>query len=144
MTVLSKSEVEKAFGKRKTQVKKYKADYVKYFLNSKPYPVVDLSLSAGENAGECASKYVIDNFEFFFFHKHIDYRDEAEFRVVVFDPDKKLEYLDISTLLKGVIVGDRIRDPYIHLIKQMCKDLNIECRQAYWSTSKPHMLLTKM
>jgi hypothetical protein len=85
----------------------------------------------------------MDNFEYFFFRKHIDYRDEGEFRVVVFDPDNKLEPLDISTSLKGVIVGDRIHAPYIHLINHMCKKLNIECRQAYWSTSEPHMLLCK-
>ena len=137
--VLSKSEIEKAFGGRKTQVKKYKADYVKYLANSRPYPVVILS----SNVEECASKYVMDNFEVFFFRKHIDYRDEAEFRVVVFDPDKKLEYLDISTSLRGVIVGDRIHYAYIHLINHMCKNLNIECRQASWITSEPRMVLRK-
>jgi hypothetical protein len=141
--VLSKSEIEKAFDERKTQVKKYKADYVKYLLSSKSNPDVDLSPNAGKNVKEYASKYVMDNFEFFFFHKHIDYRDEGEFRAVVFDPDNKLECLDISTSLRGVIVGDRIHDSYIHLIKQMCKDIKIECLQAHWSTSSPHMLLVK-
>jgi hypothetical protein len=141
--VLSKSKVENAFDERKTQVKKHKAGYIAYLSNNSPHPVVDLSSKAGENAEECASKYVMDNFEYFFFRKHIDYRDEAEFRVVVFDPGKQLEYLDISSSLKGVIVGDRIYDAYIHLINHMCKNLNIECRQAYWSTSNPHMLLRK-
>jgi hypothetical protein len=141
--VLSKSEIEKAFNERKTQVKKYKADYVKYLPNSKPNPIVDLSPEASKNVKDCASKYVMDNFELFFFHKHIDYRDEGEFRVVVFDPNKELEYLDICASLKGVIVGDRIHDPYVHLIKQMCKDINIECLRAHWSISSPHMLLVK-
>lgn len=137
--ILSKREIEKAFN----QVENYKADYVSYLQNIRRYPSVDLSSKAGKNVKECAFKYVMDNLEFFFFQKHLDYRDEGEFRVVVFDPDKKFEYIDISTSLKGVIVGDRIHDSYIHLIDQMCKNLNIECRQAYWSTSTPQMLLCK-
>jgi hypothetical protein len=137
--ILSKEELEKAL---QTQIEKYEANYVKYLQKDDSYPSFDTSLLGEISAKECAYKYVMGNLKRFFFRKNIDYRDEAEFRVVVFDPDKKLEYFDISTSLKGVIVGDRIRDPYIHLINHMCKNLNIECRQAHWSISKPHMLLS--
>ncbi len=141
--VLSKSEIEKAFDEIKTQVKKCEAGYIAYLPDITPHPIVDLSPGAGNKIEECASKYVTDNFEYFFFRKHIDYKDEAEYRMVVFDPDTKLEYFDISKSLRGVIVGDRIHDTYIPLINHMCENLNIEFRQAYWSTSDPHMLLRK-
>jgi len=141
--ILSKSEIEKVLDERKAQVKKCEANYVKYLQKGITYPSFNGSLLGRKNVEECASQYVMDNFEELFFRKHFDYRDEAEFRVVVFDPCEKLEYLDISTSLKGVIVGDRTHDVYTHLINQACKDLNIECRQAHWSISNPQMLLCK-
>ncbi len=138
--VLSKEELEKAL---KTQTKQYKADYVMYSQEDGSRPSFDYSLLGQKSARECVHKYVTDNLEKFFFRKNIDYRDEAEFRVVVFDPHRKLECLDISTSLKGVIVGDRTDKLYnIYLIKQVCENLKIECLKAHWSTSEPHMILT--
>lgn len=75
--------------------------------------------------------HIMENYEELFFRKHVDYRDEAEFRVVIFDPDKKLRQLDISSLIKCVIGGERISEAYIPLIQRMCAGLNIECRQVY-------------
>ena len=137
--ILSKKELVKDL--EKAPLTKYMAEYVKYFQKESDYPSFDSSALV-RSVEDCVSKYVIDNLEVFLFHKYIDYRDEAEFRVVVPDPDQKFEYLDISTSLKGVIVGDRTETLYnIDLIKRMCKGLEIECRQAHWSTSSPHMLL---
>jgi hypothetical protein len=82
----------------------------------------------------------MENSEELFFRKHIDYRDEAEFRVVVFGPDKKLEYLDVSSWIKCVIVGDRTPEAYIPLINQMCNALNIEFRKVHWDGCKFHLL----
>ncbi|MDD5064899.1 MAG: DUF2971 domain-containing protein [Phycisphaerae bacterium] len=139
--ILSKEELEKAL---QTQMEKYKTNYVTYLQEDDSRPSFCMSLLREKGARECAYKYVTDNAGELFFRKNIDYRDEAEFRVVVFDPDKKLECLDISASLKGVIVGDRTDKLYnIHLIKQMCENLKIECLKAHWSTSSPHMLLIK-
>lgn len=142
--VFSKDALVKDFKKAPhTQIDKYESGYVRYFQEESDYPSFDSSALV-KSVEDCVSKYVIDNSEVFLFRKHIDYRDEAEFRVVVFDPDKKFEYLDISASLKGVIVGDRTDKRYnTHLIKRMCENLNIEYLQASWCTSSPHMLRVK-
>jgi hypothetical protein len=50
--VLSKSEIEKAFEGKKTQVKEYKPGYITYLSNSSPHPDLDLSSETGKNVEE--------------------------------------------------------------------------------------------
>lgn len=140
--VLSKSALEIALGAIKPQIRYYRASDIHYSQHGKITITLngDMFQKGGE---EYLYNHIIENFEELFFRKHIDYRDEAEFRVVMLDPDKKLEYLDVSSLIKCVIVGDRTPDVYIPLINQMCTDLNIESRRAYWVKGQPHLLLCK-
>jgi hypothetical protein len=143
--VLSKNEIKKAIDGIQTQVKACMADDIDYSSIIESHPVADLSPKVGNNnIEEQAFEHVKAHFKYFFFRKHTDYRDEAEFRVSIFDPDKKFERIDISKSLQGVIVGDRTYKPYIRLINQMCKDINIECRQAYWCTTSPDMVLKEL
>lgn len=144
--VLSKNEIEMVLNAMKSQIRGYRAGYVHYSQQDRiDWRAITLNGNRLENEGveEYSYNHVMENSEELFFRKHIDYRDEAEFRVVVFDPDKKLEYLDVSSLIKCVIVGDRILEAYIPLINQMCTDLNIESRRAYWDRGKYHLLLCK-
>jgi len=141
--VFSKEELKKTFDERQVQIKKHEANYVKY-LQQDGFDWGTGTLDGNRLESEGVEAYlfnhIMENSEGFFFRKHIDYRDEAEFRVVVFDPEKKLECIDISTSLKGVIVGDRTPEPYIPLINKMCKDIKVESRKAYWSRGKLHLL----
>lgn len=70
--------------------------------------------------------------ETLFFTKNIDYRDESEYRVVVFDPNHNYEFININKSIKGVIAGDRTPDVYFPLILQLSERYGIECRRAYW------------
>ena len=67
-----------------------------------------------------------------FFTKNIDYRDESEYRVVVFDPNHNYEFININKSIKGVIAGDRTPEVYFPLIRQLSERYGIECRRAYW------------
>lgn len=67
-----------------------------------------------------------------FFTKNIDYRDESEYRVVVFDPNHNYEFININKSIKGVIAGDRTPEVYFPLILQLSERYGIECRRAYW------------
>jgi len=144
--VLSKKELERVLSEKESQIRAYLANYVKY---SQKYGfdweaiALDGNRLESEGVEEYSFNHVMENSEELFFRKHIDYRDEAEFRVVVFDPNKKLEYLDISSLIKCVIVGDRTHKAYISLINKMCSDINIESRRVYWDKGKSHLLLCK-
>lgn len=83
-------------------------------------------------------KYIED----FFFRKNIDYRDESEYRVIIYDETNDYEYLNISKFIKGVIIGDRTSKIYFSLIKELCSNLNIECRRLYYYEGKMHLLAT--
>ena len=140
--VFSKRELINALEKTKPQISDYKASYVKYSQrHGFDWEATTLDGNRLEEEGirKYSFNHVMENAEELFFRKHIDYRDEAEFRVVVFDPDKKLEYLDVSSLIKCVIVGDRTPDAYIPLINQICTDLHIESRRAHWSKDGVHL-----
>lgn len=144
--VFSKNELENVLNKKKSQIRDFKASYVQYSQQERiVWSAITLNGNRLESEGveEYSFNHVIENSEELFFRKHIDYRDEAEFRVVVFDPNKKLEYLDINSSIKCVIVGDKTCEAYIPLINQMCADLNIESRRARWDRGKSHLLLCK-
>jgi hypothetical protein len=76
-----------------------------------------------------------------FFIKNIDYRDESEYRVVVFDPKNKYEYININKSIRGIIVGDRTPKVYFPLIQRLADRYDIECRRAYWERGTPHLIL---
>ena len=144
--VFSKNELENVLNKKKSQIRDFKASYVQYSQQERIGRSA-ITLNGNRLESEGVEKYsfnhVIENSEELFFRKHIDYRDEAEFRVVVFDPNKKLENLDISSSIKCVIVGDRTPEAYIPLINQRCAELNIESRRARWDRGQSNLLLCK-
>ena len=76
-----------------------------------------------------------------FFTKDIDYRDESEFRIVVYDRNDTLQYLQIDDAVRGVIAGDRTSEVYFPLLKQLSAKFNAECRQVYWDRGEAHLLL---
>ena len=81
-------------------------------------------------------KYIKD----FFFRKHIDYRDESEYRVVIYDKNGDYNYIDVSEFLIGIIIGDRTSEVYFPSIKELCDNLNIECRRLYYYEGQMHLL----
>lgn len=76
----------------------------------------------------------------FFFKKNIDYADESEFRVIIYDENDDWTYLSILEFIKGVIIGDRTPEVYIPIIKKMCGEIDIECRKIHYSKGKMHLL----
>ena len=76
-------------------------------------------------------------YESLLFLKNIDYRDEAECRLFVFDPMSAFEYMDISKSLKAVVIGDRTPEVYLPLIKSQCADLGVRYRKVIWSNATP-------
>jgi len=144
--VFSKKELKMALSNKKSQIRDYQASYVlysqKYEISQKAIQL-DGNRLKEEGVEEYSFNHVIENSEELFFRKHIDYRDEAELRVVVFDPDNKLEYLDVSSSIKCVIVGDRTPEAYFPLINKMCTDFKIESRKALWDRREPRLGLCR-
>ena len=134
--VFSKKGLEKELESKQRQIKYYKTGFVQYFhkyrMDRKATTINGNRFKDEENY---LISHVIENSEEFFYRKHIDYRDESEYRAVVFDPDGKLKYLDISSSIKGIIAGDGTHEVYFPLIKQLREKLEIESRKVYWSRS---------
>ena len=93
-----------------------------------------LTLKGGQLA-ECgvedySYKHVKQYSDYFFFNKHIDYRDESEYRIVVIDPDNKHEHINISKSIRGIICGDKTPDVYTPLIENFTNRHTVESRRA--------------
>lgn len=143
--VFSKRELDAALAraKQESQIEFYRMLPVEYSQQQREWPMIDGTRLKREGLEGYSLDYIKNNSKELFFRKHVDYRDEAELRVVVLDADKKFEYVDITSFIKCVIVGDRISKAYFPLIKQMCRGLNTELRRAGWSRSKSCWYLGK-
>ena len=136
--VFSKDGLEKELETKRSEIVDYKSGYVQYSQKNRMSSKVT-TFNGNRFVTDGAEKYliehVIENSEEFFYRKDIDYRDEAEYRTVVFDPDSKLEYLDISSSIKGVIAGDGTPEVYFGLIYQLSEQLKIKSLKVHLSKS---------
>jgi hypothetical protein len=118
------------------------ADHVAYEpdLNYKDRPIRDIKWNDINNIkdiNEFANEYVRGWVKEIFFTKHVDYRDENEYRIVVHDPNNSFKYLDnIVNCFKAVLLGDRFNLVYQKLIRGFCDELNIECKRVKWLHGK--------
>jgi len=127
--VFSKDGLEKELETKRHEIVDYKSGYVQYFQKGRiSWQAINLNGNrfVKDGAENYLIGHVIENSEEFFYRKHIDYRDEAEYRAVVFDPNGKLEYLDIGSSIKGVIAGDGTPKVYFRLINQLSEQLKIK------------------
>lgn len=135
--VFSQKELKRVIDEQKQNIKHCLSDFVQYEqdgFNIDTY--LNCRRASEEGVEDYSYNYVIENIKMFKFRKHVDYRDEAEFRVVVLDPERKLEYIDISSVIKCVIVGDRTSKVYFPLIKEICNKLEIETQKVSWHHGK--------
>lgn len=113
----------------------YKFDYVQYSQKQgfdRRENMIDCDSLIRQGAENYSTEYIKKNIREIFFRKHIDYRDEAEYRMVVFDA---MKHLGISSSIKGVIAGNRTPEVYFSLIKQLCEKLKIGFLKVSWGRS---------
>jgi Protein of unknown function (DUF2971) len=72
----------------------------------------------------------------FFMRKHIDWRDEAEYRWICFDDDENSRYIDIDSLV-AVIVGDAFPPAYKRLLIAFCEELRVPAAEMRWKNGCP-------
>ncbi|MFC1785566.1 DUF2971 domain-containing protein [Candidatus Neomarinimicrobiota bacterium] len=127
----------------KASIEYYVADKVIY---SKEETYLDnaLSLSISQinnsDLDTFCLRHIKSHIDKFFFTKHLDYRDEAEYRVVIYDNNNDYKYFDLSTFIKCVIIGERMPKVYYPLIKNLCDKTNTECRRVEYSNGKLSLL----
>ena len=144
--VISKEKLEEELKTHQDKITRFKTGYIKYTQKRGIAPraiTLDGNRLVNEGLENYSKNHILENSEELFFRKHADYRDETEYRVLVFDPENNLEYIDISSSIKGIIVGDRTPKVYFPLVDQLCEKLHIESRQAHWVKGTPYLLLCK-
>jgi len=118
--------------------------YVRYMRNDR-IPRSAVTLNGNQLAKEGVEKYCAHHIQGhhrdLFLTKHVDYRDEAEYRFIIADPGNRYEFIDISTTLRGVIAGDRTPEVYFPLIEELSRKYKAICRHAYWDRGKANLLL---
>jgi hypothetical protein len=72
----------------------------------------------------------------FFMRKHVDWRDEAEYRWICFDEDETPRYIDLNSLV-AVIVGYRFPSAYKRLLRICCDELQVPAGEMGWKNGRP-------
>ena len=83
--------------------------------------------------------HVLKNFKDLFFTKNTDYKDENEYRIVIYDPEDKYKLIDVSNSLSGVIMGDNTPEVYISLFSYLCRERRIKLYRTWWETGEQNI-----
>lgn len=97
------------------------------------------STKINTNGIEDYFKYYLSRFnDTLFFEKLKDYRDEREYRFVVYNEQfEGYEYIDIAGILEGVVTGMYFEKNRYRCINKFAKKYQFECRNIYWSHGTP-------
>ena len=144
--VFSRSLLQAEIEKYSASINWKRGAQVEYTIEER-MPIHSLNIDGNRLVKEgvetyCAS-HVKQNINDLFFTKHVDYRDESEFRIVVHDPTNAVEYMDISGTIRGIIAGDRIHEVYLPILEAFSRQLHVEVRQVRWDRGKSHLLLLR-
>jgi len=124
----------------------FKCEFIRYRHGSRQGSkalVLDGNRLLSEENEEYAIDHIFSNATELLFTKDIDYRDESEFRFVLYDPENRCEYLDISSSIRAVIAGDRTPEVYYSTINGLCSKYGIHSRRAYWTSTGMKLLPCK-
>lgn len=103
---------------------------LKIALTTNPYKLTDFE------------KYIHDNLEGYLFLKLEDYRDEQEYRIVLYSKyfnnkdEVLINYLDS---LEGIILGCKFPQVYIEMVMEFCKRLKVNLYYLFWSNGEPYL-----
>lgn len=87
-------------------------------------------------ANEIVMNHIKKDYKNIFFQKHLDYKDENEFRIVLIqkdtNPSSQSLLVDISNSLKLIILGDKFPKEDLPTIKDLSTKLNIGFKELSW------------
>lgn len=84
------------------------------------------------NGIEQSSEEAINSIKKYYFVKHIDYKDECEFRILYSNGNKEAA-IDIKNKLVGIVISDRISEYNIHALQEYAKTYRINLFQINWN-----------
>jgi hypothetical protein len=121
----------------------FKMGYVLYTQqNRMPFEAYTIQATRLSQIGSqpYAVEFVLARMDDMFFLKHIDYRDESEYRLVIHDPKDRNEYIEVSDSLKGVLWGDRTTLEELRELHPRCTASGVGCGFVRWDRGSSHLL----
>lgn len=113
------------------------------YKNFSPDSIHSRTLNGDELQTKITTEYVKQHIQKYykniFFEKNEDYRDEDEYRFVVYNNTEDYIYLPIDKCIKGLILGERFPNIYSDLIIDFSNQLRIECKRLKWHNGKPYL-----
>ena len=88
-----------------------------------------------QNNVTIAHNHIDNTHEKLFFQKQPDYKDENEFRIVIVEKYGESaggKFVDVSSSLKAIILGDSFSKVYLPTIKELSKKLNVPYKKLHW------------
>lgn len=98
------------------------------------------------------SDFMIENFDHYFIKEHLvkyreqlfftknsDWRDEREYRFLLITDNDKEYHVGVKGSLQGIFCGVNFPDVYIHSLKQMTRDLNVDIFKLSLDNGEPHV-----
>jgi len=107
------------------------SDLLNNEINYKKYDSIrkDLDINSYDNSSEYANALKEQ-----FFTKHVDYKDENEYRFLTFSKDE-YHYLNISKSIKGIVISVNYTSIFaIKSLEKFAKDYGIEILYINWSS----------
>ncbi|MFW2601859.1 DUF2971 domain-containing protein [Aliarcobacter butzleri] len=117
-------------------------DYFVYAenVNYKEIDSESLNIYDDLTVNEIIINHIKQNHKNIFFQKHLDYKDENEFRIILIQKTEnnfyKNIFVDISDSLKFIILGDSFPKVYLPTIKELSSKLNITYEKLEWRNNQ--------
>ena len=81
--------------------------------------------------------YIRGHIDRLFFTKLLDWRDEMEYRAMIYDDRTSPVFADIKTFLKGIVVGPEFPTVYFPIVQQFGIQYNCQVGQLKWRDGEP-------
>lgn len=99
----------------------YPNDFIKY--EDVKYNPIFKKLNHPLRCDITIEDFVKNNYESIFFNKHISWKDEHEFRIVLFNPEKMK--IHIGDCIKSIYLGENFNTTYVPLVDYYTKNKKI-------------------
>jgi hypothetical protein len=141
--VFSKRALEAQIANLHLEAGSFTIGYVLYTQeNRMPFEAFTIDADRLSQVGceRYATEFVRTRMDDIFYLKHIDYRDEAEYRVVIHDAAATNEFIEVADSLKGVLWGDRTTDNELRDLHPQCTVRNVGCGFVHWDRGTSNLL----
>jgi hypothetical protein len=98
-----------------------------------PYGIVYLEDIENRGLEAMIDGLVMQHHRHLFFTKHLDWRDECEFRWVVRSKDRQPLFVPITHALRGILIGqDCCSDEHQDKLLALCRSAGVPIHRVYW------------